>query len=114
MYPYKIIWDTEDLKEIHEDESYGYVEDLSGIKKIIYKYVDEYINEYEDYLKYKMKNNDDDIPLINIFYEMVNSEPYCDYIFLSVKYFDFALKSWKNYEVDEKELDDYLVSYLKK
>ena len=43
---------------------------------------------------------------------MVNSEPYWDFIFLSVKYFDFTLKTWKEYEVNEKELNDYFLSRL--
>ena len=50
---------------------------------------------------------------LNQFYEMVNSEPYWDFIFLSVKYFDFSLKTWKDYEVNETELNDYFLSHFK-
>lgn len=28
MYPYKIEWANEGLREVHEDNSYGYVNDL--------------------------------------------------------------------------------------
>ena len=56
MYPYKINWATESLKELHEDNSYGYANDLLEIKKNIYQYVDEYIYEYNNKLKYEMKN----------------------------------------------------------
>ena len=110
MYPYKINWTTESLEEIHEDNSYGYVNDLLEIKKIIYKYIDEYINEYENNIKNEIK--DCGTITLERFYEMVNSEPYWDFIFLSVKYFDFTLKTWKEYEVNEKELNDYFLSRL--
>ena len=108
MYPYKINWTTESLEEIHEDNSYGYVNDLLEIKKIIYTYIDEYINEYENNIKNEIK--DCGTITLQRFYEMVNSEPYWDFIFLSVKYFDFTLKTWKEYEVNEKELNDYFLS----
>ena len=108
MYPYKINWTTESLEEIHEDNSYGYVNDLLEIKKIIYKYIDEYINEYENNIKNEIK--DCGTITLERFYEMINSEPYCDFIFLSVKYFDFTLKTWKEYEVNEIELNDYFLS----
>ena len=110
MYPYKINWTTESLEEIHEDNSYGYVNDLLEIKKIIYKYIDEYINEYENNIKNEIK--DCGTITLERFYEMINSEPYWDFIFLSVKYFDFTLKTWKEYEVNEKELNDYFLSRL--
>ena len=110
MYPYKINWTTESLEEIHEDNSYGYVNDLLEIKKIIYKYIDEYINEYENNIKNEIK--DCGTITLERFYEMINSEPYWDFIFLSVKYFDFTLKTWKEYEVNEIELNDYFLSRL--
>ena len=111
MYPYKINWATERLKELHEDNSYGYADDLSGIKKEIYKYIDEYIYEYEKQLEYEVKNNK--TFTVNIFFEMVNSEPYHDFIFLDVKYFDFSQKAWKHYEVNETEIEHYLLSHFK-
>ena len=111
MYPYKINWATESLKELHEDNSYGYANDLLEIKKNIYQYVDEYIYEYNNKLKYEMKNVE--TFTINIFFKMVNLEPYHDYIFLSVKYFDLTSKTWKDYEVDEIEMENYLLSHLK-
>ena len=110
MYPYKINWATESLKELHEDNSYGYANDLLEIKKIIYKYIDEYINEYDNNIKNEIK--DCGTITLERFYEMINSEPYWDFIFLSVKYFDFTLKTWKEYEVNEKELNDYFLSRL--
>lgn len=113
MYPYKINWMTENLKEIHEDDSYGYVDDLIGIKKIIYKYIDEYIYEYENEIKNEIEDYNNQRPIINRFYEMVNSEPYWDFMFLSVKYFDFSLKTWCDYEVNEIELNEYLLSHFK-
>jgi hypothetical protein len=111
MYPYKIIWANEKLKEIHEDNSYGYVDDLLEIKKVIYKYIDEYINEYKTMLKYEIEDYGN--ITINKFFEMVNSESYNNFIFLSIKYFDFSLKTWKDYEVDEIELENYFLSNLK-
>ena len=41
MYPYKINWATESLKEIHEDNSYGYADDLIEIKT-------GWLGKYED------------------------------------------------------------------
>jgi len=111
MYPYKISWATRRLKELHQDKSYGYADNLLEIKKEIYKYIDEYINEYEKQLEYEVKNVD--TFNINNFFLMVNSEPYLDFIFLSVKYFDFSQKTWKDYEVNETEMEHYLLSRLK-
>ena len=111
MYPYKINWTTESLEEIHEDNSYGYVNDLLEIKKIIYKYIDEYINEYENNIKNEIK--DCGTITLERFYEMVNSEPYWDFIFLSVKYFDCSLKTWIDYYVNENELNEYFLSHFK-
>ena len=110
MYPYKINWTTEKLKEIHEDDSYGYVDNLSEFKKIIYKYIDEYICEYENEINDEINYNQ----TINIkkFYEMVNSEPYWDFIFLDIKYFDITLKIWKDYKINEKELNNYFKSHF--
>ena len=104
MYPYKINWATESLKEIHEDNSYGYADDLMEIKQIIYKYIDEYIYECENKIKIEIKNYG--TITLNKFYEMVNSEPYFDFIFLSVKYFDCSLKTWVDYHVNENELNN--------
>ena len=44
---------------------------------------------------------------------MVNSEPYWDFIFLSVKYFDCSLKTWIDYYVNENELNEYFLSHFK-
>ena len=111
MYPYKINWATESLKEKHEDKSYGYADDLLEIKREIYKYIDEYIYEYKKKLEYEVKDYGN--ITLNRFFEMVNSEPYFDFIFLSIKYFDFSLKIWKDYEVDEMELEQYFLSHFK-
>lgn len=113
MYPYKINWTTESLNEIHKNNSYGYVNHLFEIQKIIHKYVDEYICKYENQIKNEIKDNNDTRPIINKFYEMVNSEPYCDSIFLSVKYFDFASKSWCDFKVNDADLNAYLSSLYK-
>ena len=108
MYPFKITWATESLKEFHEDDSYGYADDLFGIKKEIYKYIDQYICWYKSQLEYEIK--DRGYVTLHRFFEMVNSEPYSDSIFLDIKYFDFSLKKWKDYEVDEVELEQYFLS----
>ena len=113
MYPYKINWTTESLKEIHEDNSYGYVNDLFEIKKLLYKYIDEYNYEYENKIKNEIEDYNNTRPIINRFYEMVNSEPYLDDIFLSVKYFDLLSKSWCDYEINETELNNYVLSHFK-
>jgi hypothetical protein len=111
MYPYKINWATESLKEIHEDNSYGYVDDLIEIKQIIYKYIDEYIYECKNEIKIEIENYG--IITLNKFYEMVNSEPYWDFIFISVKYFDYLLKTWVDYDVNDYELNEYFLSHFK-
>jgi hypothetical protein len=110
MYPYKINWATESLKEIHEDNSYGYANDLIEIKQIIYKYIDEYIYKCKNEIKIEIENYG--IITLNKFYEMVNSEPYWDFIFISVKYFDYLLKTWVDYDVNEYELNEYFLSHL--
>lgn len=111
MYPYKINWATEKLKELHEYNSYGYTDDLLEIKKIIYKYIDEYIYEYKNEITNEITNCG--TITLNRFYEMVNSDPYWDFIFLSVKYFDLSSKTWRDFEVNETELNDYLWSCFK-
>lgn len=111
MYPYKINWATESLKEIHENNSYGYVDDLIKIKQIIYKYIDKYMDECENEIKTEIGIYG--TITLNKFYEMVNSQPYWDFIFLSVKYFDFSLKTWVDYVVNENELDEYFLSHFK-
>jgi hypothetical protein len=110
MYPYKINWTTENLKEIHEDNSYGCANDLLEIKNILNKYINEYINEYKNEIKNEIKYNG--VITLERFYEMVNSKPYYDNIFISIKYFDFTLKTWKEYDVNEIELNDYFMSHL--
>ena len=104
MYPFKIIYSTKTQKEKHKDEIYGYANDLSEIKKIIYKYADEYICEYKNKIFYEMEHNDRISH--NTFYEMFNSLP-------SVKYFDISPKIWYEYEIDEVELHEYFLSYFK-
>ena len=47
MYPFKISFSTKEQKEQNKDNIYGYANDLTEIKNIIYKYVDEYIYEYK-------------------------------------------------------------------
>jgi hypothetical protein len=109
MYPYKINWATESLRELHEDNSYGYADNLSDIKKEIYKYIDEYIYEYEKELKVALNNESFSL---NVFFRMVNSEPYYDFMFLDVKYFDFAQKIWKHYEINEPEIEQYILTHF--
>jgi hypothetical protein len=111
MYPYKIHWATESLKEMHKDNSYGYVNNLLEIKQILYNYMDEYIHECEHKIKMEIKNYG--TITLTKFYEMVNSEPQWDFIFLSVKYFDYSLKTWVDYDVNEDELNEYVLSYFK-
>jgi len=104
MYPFKIIYSTKEQKEKHKDEIYGYANDLSEIKKIIYKYADEYIYEYKNNIFYEMKHNDRISQ--NTFYNMFNSLP-------RIKYFDISPKIWYEYEIDEVELHEYFMSYFK-
>ena len=103
MYPFKIIYSTKEQKEKHKDEIYGYANDLSEIKKIIYKYADEYICEYKNEIFCEMERNDR--ISLNTFYEMFNSLP-------SVKYFDISPKIWYEYEIDEIELHKYFLSHF--
>lgn len=106
MYPYKIIWATENLVEIHENESYGYVEDITELQTIIHKYIEMYIKEYEHLLRTYEKS----FPL-KIFFELVNGTPFWNFIFLKIKYFDFyTTKTWMEYEVNESELADFYIS----
>jgi hypothetical protein len=104
MYPFIIIFSTEEQKEKHKDETYGYANDLSEIKKIIYKYADEYICEYKNKIFREMEENDE--ISMNTFYKMFDSLP-------SVKYFDISPKIWHEYEIDEVELHEYFLSYFK-
>jgi hypothetical protein len=39
MYPFKISYSTKEQKEQHKHEIYGYADDLTEIKTIIYKYM---------------------------------------------------------------------------
>lgn len=110
MYPYKITWATEILREAHEHESYGYADDLSGIKNTIYQYMDVYIDECRT--KIEREIADCGTVTLHQFFEMVNSEPYFDCIFLSIKYFDFVSKRWVDYDVNEVELEQYFLSKI--
>jgi 6-pyruvoyl-tetrahydropterin synthase len=101
---YNIIYSTKEQKEKHKDEIYGYANDLSEIKKIIYKYADEYICEYKNKIFYEMEQNNRISQ--NTFYEMFNLLP-------SVKYFDISQKIWYEYEIDEVELHEYFLSNFK-
>jgi 6-pyruvoyl-tetrahydropterin synthase len=104
MYPFKIIYPNKEQKEKHKDEIYGYVNDLSEIKIIIYKYVDEYISEYKNKIFREIYENDEISQ--NTFYKMYDSLP-------SVKYFDISPKIWNEYEIDEVELQVYFFSNFK-
>ena len=95
---------TEEQKEKHKDEIYGYANDLSEITKIIYKYADEYICEYKNKIFREMEENDEISQ--NTFYKMFDSLP-------SVKYFDISPKIWHEYEIDEVELHEYFLSHFK-
>jgi hypothetical protein len=83
MYPFKISYSTKEQKEQHKDEIYGYANDLSEIKKIIYKSADEYICEYKNKIFREMEENDEISQ--NTFYKMYDYLP-------SVKYFDISPK----------------------
>ena len=58
MYPFKISYSTKEQKEKHKDEIYGYANDLTEIKTIIYKYVDEYIYEHNKKIFNEIERND--------------------------------------------------------
>ena len=105
MYPYKIIYSTKEKKEKHKDEIYGYANDLSEIKKIIYKYADEYICEYKNKIFREMEENDEISQ--NTFYKMFDSLP-------TIKYFDISPRIWHEYEIDEVELREYFLSICHK
>lgn len=104
MYPFKISYSTKEQKEQHKDEIYGYANDLTEIKNIIYKYVDEYIYEHKKKIFREMEENDEISQ--NTFYKMFDFIP-------SVKYFDISPRIWKEYEIDEVELYEYFLSYFK-
>ncbi len=104
MYPFKISYSTKEQKEKHKNEIYGYANDLSEIKKIIYKHADEYIYEYKNKIFSEMKY--DGRISQNTFYKMFDSLP-------TVKYFDISPKIWHEYEIDEVELQEYFLSYFK-
>jgi hypothetical protein len=97
MYPFKISYSTKEQKEQHKDEIYGYANDLSEIKNIIYKFADEYIYEYKNKIVY------DGTISMHRFYEMFDCLP-------SVKYFDISPRIWKEYEIDDVELYEYIKS----
>jgi hypothetical protein len=99
MYPFKIIYSTKEQKEKHKDEIYGYANDLSEIKNIIYKFADEYIYQYKNKILYDIE--DDGRISINRFYEIFDLLPI-------VKYFDISPRIWKEYEIDEVELYEYI------
>jgi hypothetical protein len=103
MYPYKIVCSTKEQKEKHQDELYGYANDLSEITKIIYKYADEYICENKNKIFREMEENDE--ISINTFYKMFDTLPI-------VKYFDISPRTWNEYEIDESELYKYFLSYF--
>jgi hypothetical protein len=103
MYPFKIIYSTKEEKEKHKDEIYGYANDLSEIKKIIYKSTDEYIYEYKKMIFRELEENDEISQ--NTFYKMFDSLP-------SVKYFDISPRIWQEYEIDEVELHEYFLSHF--
>lgn len=100
MYPFKIIYATKEQKEKHKDEIYGYADDLSEIKDLIFKYVDEYICQNIKKISYEMKHNDEISQYT--FYKMFDSLP-------SVKYFDLSPKIWQEYEIDTIELHEYFL-----
>jgi hypothetical protein len=104
MYPFKIIYSTKEQKEKHIDEIYGYADDLSEIKKIIYKHADDYICQNKNMIFREMEENDEISQYT--FYKMFDSLP-------SVKYFDISPKIWHEYEIDEVELHEYFLSYFK-
>jgi hypothetical protein len=104
MYPFKIRYSTKEQKEKHKDEIYGYANDLTEIKNIIYKYVDEYIYEYKKKIFNEIEHNDGISQYT--FYKMYDFLP-------SVKYFDISPRIWKEYEIDEVELSEYFLSYFK-
>jgi hypothetical protein len=105
MYPFIIICSIKEQKEKHKDEIYGYANDLSEITQIIYKYADEYICEYKNKIFREIEDNDDRISPYT-FYKMFDSLP-------TVKYFDISPRTWHEYEIDEVELHEYLLSYFK-
>ena len=104
MYPFKISYSTKEQKEKYKDEIYGYANDLTEIKKIIYKSVDEYIYEYKKKIFNEIEDNDGISQ--HTFYKMYDFLP-------SVKYFDISPRIWKEYEIDEVELYEYFLSYFK-
>ncbi len=85
MYPFVISWTSEYLNEWFENRSFNYGENFNDINNLIYKYIDEIIKEYEDIIKYAIE---DERFNLETFYQIVNKEPYCDYLFFSIKYFD--------------------------
>ena len=103
MYPFKIVFSSKEQKEKHKGEIYSYANDLSEIKKIIYKYADEYICENKKKIFREMEENDEISQ--NTFYKMFDSLP-------SVKYFDISPRIWQEYEIDEVELHEYFLSHF--
>jgi hypothetical protein len=111
MYPFVIIWSNQELVEIHEDETYGYVDDLAELYNIQCKWIDYYTDTYTKRLKWLIKDMQN-ITIESLF-EMVNGQPYETHPFFSIKYFDISMKSWKNYEMNEKEINEYFLCLLK-
>lgn len=103
MYPFVIIWATEQQKEQFDESSYGHVDELQEIDEIIYKHVNYFIVEHKEKIQREMKESGGTITF-GRFCEMVNAQPYWDFFFITIKYFDSANKVWKNYDIDENKL----------
>jgi len=111
MFPFIINWSNKELSEIHDDETYGYVDIVEELYNLQCKWIDYYMDTYIKRIKWLIE--DGEIITIDTLCEMVNGKPYETQMFFTIKYFDTSIKCWKNYEVDEKEINSYFLCRLK-
>lgn len=109
MYPFVICWTTDDLNDMFKTKTYNYVRELKEIDKIILECIDELVLDHKEQIQWEIKAESFNL---NKFYEMVNGQPYWDYIFFSVKYFDITDKIWKDYEIDEEKLNVHIMAHF--
>lgn len=109
MYPFVIIWTSQNLIENNYDNYYGCVNKLDDIIGKFNDLIIEIINLYEVEIKNSIYFKDFNW---NKFCEIVNHQPYNDSEFFNIKYFNIGDNKWYNYEITDVDLEKNFIKFI--
>ena len=110
MYPFVVIWTSNDLILNEYSNYYGYVNNLDDIISKFNNLIIDIIKLYEHRIKNSIFYGDLNW---NKFCSIVNNQSYDDSVFFDIKYFNIQDLKWYHFEIDDIDLEKNFIKSIR-